>query len=225
MTTQRTIQFIVLAVSACLCGAGCGGGDPNSPTAASGGSSATGSGAAPGSTASGGFGIVATGGSAPTGTGASSAATGAPTGPTLGGLTPAEATALCEETSSWTVRDFQAVNCAVTALSEALIAEGLGEDPLAACQADYEACVAEPVTARDCSGASTGFAGCSPTLEEYDQCQTELAGEWDALLSRLACENYAQEPFREGVDIADPPTCQAIEAKCPGALKAALGDV
>ena len=224
MTTRKAMRFVALVASAYISAASCGPGDTGGPTAASGGSGASGSGAAPGSTASGGAAVTGTGGSAPIGAGASSAETSASTGSTLAGLTPAEATALCEETLSAKLLQVQAASCAVTALSDAMIAEALGEDPVAACQTEYEACVAEPVAPPDCSGASTAFADCSATLDEYHQCQAESAAEWDALVSRLSCENYTPELLREGPTSGDSPTCEAIEAKCPGTLEAVLAE-
>jgi len=201
MTMHRLIQFIVLAASTWMPAAGCGGDDAGSP-------------------ASRGSDTNSSGGSAPTGTGASSPETGAPT---LGGLTSAEATALCEETSSAELLQVRAASCSVTALREATMAEALGEDPVVTCQTEYEACVAQPVAPADCSGASAAFAGCSATLDEYDQCQVESAAAWDALLSSLGCENYTPDLLRQDPDTGVLPTCAAIDEKCPGALDAAAG--
>lgn len=134
-------------------------------------------------------------------------------------LTVEEVARVCAELQNAAVEllDSQrSLLCTMSALTSASATDTI--DPSVACQAAYDACMAQPVQVADptnCSNASQDAATCEATVDEINECLDAVAGLEQLLGSSLSCELDNAAALLAVATLQPPVSCQIIEAKCP----------
>lgn len=125
---------------------------------------------------------------------------------TIESLTPTDLVAICGEMK-------RVMRAAVTKDELCVMAGGLsaalsfGKET---CQDAYSACMQRP-DEQLWAGYSCGLKieGCSATVQEFETCFNDSLVVLKDFVSDLSCSSTKKAP-------ADPASCQALEAKCPG---------
>ena len=138
-------------------------------------------------------------------------------GKTLATLSPADYQAMCVSVLDYAQDAFELV-----CLSEGLAAKfqpGASEQAcqtaVASCQAEY---AAKPP---NCELADTkALAGCAATVGEYEACLNDMLAMMDKVQGRMSCSISMSDMQQLAVEMQNmqtqPPSCQAVGAKCPG---------
>jgi hypothetical protein len=147
-------------------------------------------------------------------------------------LTPTDQAALCGSVTDYvdariSAADWLRYACTLEAIGEGAQAADDTPGRIAACEQSRDACVAagnggEPLV-RACDD-DVDWSMCSATVGEIEACFEDALGLFDGLLNDFTCEildparaEALQAKYGDGTD-ALPPSCEAVEAKCPGVL-------
>ena len=185
-------------------------------------SSSNGAGGVGGSTGGGAGGSSGTGGSASVDAGGGTAITTIMGGKTLGSLTAAQGTQLCNDTSAYFVRNItRAQACKFGALTFSVSSS-------APTDADLRLGCTNTETSCNQSDASTGIAimcssipaSCTATVAQYSTCVVDQAALYKTNLAALpACSALTRTDFDKiimSLPNASPPgSCEALMSACP----------
>jgi hypothetical protein len=159
---------------------------------------------------------------------------------TASSLSDAEARQYCQDSVNYNTThlgeaDTRKLGCGFGAAIVAGYGAKTDAEAKAKCTEQYNSCLAEPVAASDagapkdpCANAKAQLAGCSATVGELNACIVDQFAVYQAASGKDYCADAKVTSADAGVPssssvFADPASCKAARAKCPGASSTKSG--
>lgn len=93
------------------------------------------------------------------------------------------------------------------------------QNPVQACQMAYDQCLGQPLMTEENPCPVDEHPDCSATLGQFEQCLNEQAVGFRFLADEFECALVTAEEPPPGLADGGTPTCDAIEALCPGFIE------
>ena len=93
------------------------------------------------------------------------------------------------------------------------------QNPVQGCQMAYDQCLGQPLMTEENPCPVDEHPDCMATLGQFEQCLNEQAVGFRYLADEFSCELVTAEEPPPGLADNGTPTCDAIEALCPGFIE------
>lgn len=151
----------------------------------------------------------------------------------LSGLSDADAKQLCKDAQSYTEKQMASVDskkysCGMTGLMAAGMAGAETDEELQSkCKEAASECMSKPAEKDPgtdgqqedpCADPKKELANCDATVGEYNQCMSDSMDAWKAYANKDVCAEakIGGSSGDESAGLAEPESCKALNAKCPG---------